>query len=98
MCTLIWLMVGIILLTITIFVHKHTYERECGGKLGDKLPFPMWMMLSFVVLAAIPLVNIIAFIVGALVYGLQYDEYDGILFHCESRWWKSFTGFLTREV
>lgn len=91
-------MVSIILLTITIFVHKHTYKRESGGRLGEKLPFPLWLLFLFVVFAVLPIANVLVFFIGVIVYFIQYDSYDGILFHCESRWWKSFTGFLTREV
>ncbi|MBQ7430684.1 MAG: hypothetical protein IJV29_18920 [Butyrivibrio sp.] len=99
MCTLIWLMVGIVLLTITIFVHRHSYERGCNkNKRGDKLPFPMWLMAIMVFLSLIPVINLMAFGIGAFVYCMNYNNYEGVLFHCEARWWKALVGFLTREV
>lgn len=99
MCTFIWLMVGIILLAITIFVHKNTYEwyRRSDDNCGDKLSFPVWFLILAIGLAAIPIVNVIAFLVGVIAYFIGIAECD-IVFCCKQRWWKSLTGFLTREV
>ena len=92
----IWLIVGIILLTITIFVHENTYEQDYRGKAGDKLPTPRWLCIVTIVVASIPLLNAIAFVVGLIAYCMALE--DDIVFHCESRWWKSLMGWLTKEV
>lgn len=91
----IWLIVGIILLTITIFVHKNTYEQGYRGKVGDKLPTPRWLYIVAIVVALTPILNIVAFVLGILYYMALSDD---IVFHCESRWWKSLMGWLTKEV
>ena len=63
----IWLIVGIILLTITIFVHKNTYEKGYMGKVDDKLPTPRWLFIVALVVAIIPTLNVIAFVAGFMV-------------------------------
>lgn len=93
----IWLIVGIILLTITIFVHKNTYEQGYSGKVSDKLPTPRWLYIVAIVVAFIPILNVIAFVLGFMRYCIGLGESD-IVFHCESRWWKSLMGWLTKEV
>lgn len=99
MGTLIWLMVSALLLAITIFIHRNTYEYDRYEKnnVGDRLPLPMWLLIIALVLAIIPGVNIFAFIIGVIAYCISAGECN-IVFHCEARWWKSFIGFLTREV
>lgn len=94
----IWLIVGIILLTITIFIHKHTYNFSYGKPSeDDKLEFPMWLLLTAIVIAAIPILNLAAFLVGGSAYMSNLCE-EEIEFHCESRWWKSLMGWLTKKV
>ena len=92
----IWLIVGIILLTITIFVHKNTYEQEYRGRVGNKLPTPRWLYIVAIVLTLTPILNVIAFAAGIIAYCMALE--DDIVFHCESRWWKSLMGWLTKEV
>lgn len=92
----IWLIVGIILLTITIFVHKNTYEQDYRGRVGDKLPTPRWLYIVAIVAAITPLLNVIAFVIGFIAYCMTLE--DNIVFHCESRWWKSLMEWLTEEV
>ena len=94
---LIWLIVGIILLTITIFVHKHTYDCGYRSKVNDKLSAPRWLYILFTLLAFIPVLNVIAFIIGAVFYCAALSECD-IVFHCESKWCKSLIGWLTKEI
>lgn len=93
----IWLIVSIILLTITIFVHKNTYERGYRGNVGDKLPTPRWLYIVAIVVALTPILNVTAFVVGFIGYGYGLGGGD-IVFRCESRWWKSLMGWLTKEV
>lgn len=93
----IWLIVGIILLTITIFVHKNTYEQYYRGKVGDKLLTPRWLCIVTIVIAFTPILNAICFWIGFAVYCIGLVEGD-IVFHCESRWWKSLMGWLTKKI
>lgn len=93
----IWLIVGILLFTITILVRKNTYKQDYWGKVGDKLSTPRWLCIVAIVVAIIPILNAIAFTISFIVYCIDLSEGD-IVFHCESRWWKSLIGWLTKEV
>jgi heme/copper-type cytochrome/quinol oxidase subunit 2 len=109
MGTFIWMIVGIILLTITIFVHKHTYWKEeyWDGKYGKycekehKMPLPVWLVIPMAITAFVPVANIIVFALGLMAYGLyRCDPPAGVTpyFRCELRWYKALIGFLTKEV
>lgn len=101
MGTFIWMIVGIILLTITIFVHKHTYWRERYKKQEHRMPLPVWLVILMAVLAFVPILNIIAFGVGLIAYCIyRGDPPYGIItyFKCELRWWRALIELLTREV
>lgn len=90
---LIWMMVGILLLAITIYVHKNTYSYYSE----ERKPFPVWLLMLMIVILLIPFVNLAAFILGAMVYFASIACFD-IEFHCEARWWKLIKGFLCKEV
>lgn len=93
----IWLIVGIILLTITIFVHKNTYEKHYRSEVGAKLPTPRWLCIVAIVVAITPALNVIVFALGFIAYCIGISESE-IVFHCELRWWKSLMEWLTKEV
>ena len=94
----IWLLVGVILLTITLFIHKNTYKQEYRGKIGDKLPCPRWFCIVAIIVAIIPILNVVVFSAGLMTYCMYMILEDDIVFHCESRWWKSLMGWLTKEI
>lgn len=104
---MVYFILGTVLLTITVFIHKRTYSCDfsynhdthvCGRLIGDKLPFPRWLLLIMIVLAYIPFVNIIAFAIGAVAYiGLHYIEKD-IRFSYKSRMLDFIKEFLCKEV
>lgn len=98
----IWLIVGIILLTITIWVHRHTYgvtweHGEYVADLDDPAPFPMWLLLSVVVVSFIPTVNVILFILGMMGWLINYVE-DDIRLGNLPKWFKFVQEFLTKQV
>lgn len=101
MGTFAWMVVGIILLTITIFVHKHTYEKEKWDEQEHKMPLPVWLAILMVIIALIPIVNIIVFALGLIAYCIyRCDPPYGVTpyFKCELRWWRALIGLLTKEV
>lgn len=101
MGTFIWMIVGIILLTITIFVYKHTYWKERYEKQEHKMPLPIWLVILMVITALIPVANIIVFAIGLIAYCVyRADPPYGVTpyFRCELRWWRALIGLLTREV
>ena len=90
-------MVGIILLTITIFVHKNTYSCDLDGEIVGKVPSPRFLYIVFIIFSTIPVVNVIAFIMGVIMYTLIITD-DDITFHCEYRWWKALVRWLLKEI
>ena len=97
MVYIIWLVVGIILLTITTFVYRNTYTYDCWGDVGDKLPTPRWLCIVCAVITILPIVNALAFLTGFILYCVCLMG-DDITFRCEYKWWKSLTEWLTEEV
>jgi len=102
MCALIWLMVGVMILTITIWVHRHTYgvtwkHDEFVADLDDPAPFPMWLLLSVVVVSFIPLVNVALFLIGMMGWIINYAE-DDVRLGNPPKWFKSVQKFLTKQV
>ena len=103
-CTFIWMIVGIILLTITFFVHKHTYWKEdswSGEGQEHKMPLPVWSVILMVIIAFVPILNILVFAVGLIAYCIyRLDPPDGVIpyFRCECRWWRALIRLLTKEV
>lgn len=99
---LIWLIESVIILTITIWVHRHTYETtyKHGKYVADldyPVPFPMWLLLSVVVASFIPVLNTILFIIGIIVWGASYADNDIRLGNLP-KWFKSVQEFLTKQV
>lgn len=78
-----FLIIGLILLWITFFVHKHTYVYELEfGEYGErKLVAPRWVKLAAILLSLIPVVNLAAFVVGAGFWFMNED----IIFKCDSK-------------
>lgn len=102
MGALIWLIVGVIMLTITIWVHRHTYgaiykHGEYVADLDDPAPFPMWLLLSVVVVSFIPIVNVILFLIGMMGWFINCAENDVRLGNLP-KWFKSVQEFLTKQV
>lgn len=102
MCALIWLIVSVIMLTITIWVHRHTYgvtrkHGEYVADLDNPAPFPMWLLLSVVVASFIPIVNVILFLIGILAWFISYAE-DDVRLGNLPEWFKSVQEFLTKQV
>lgn len=87
-----WLIAGIIMLAITLFVHKHTKDYH-----KNALPLPLWAVLIAGVIACVPLINFVAFGAGAImyIYGLLYDDIE---FSCEAKWYKRLIKVLTRDL
>jgi hypothetical protein len=78
MCALIWLIVGVVILTITIWVRRHTYgvtykHGKYVADLDNPTSFPMWLLLVLVVASFIPIVNIILFIVTMMEWLIGYS-------------------------
>jgi len=98
----IWLIVGIILLTITIWVHRHTYgvtleHGEYVADLDNPASVPMWLLLSVVVVSFIPVANVLLFILGVMTWLISYAE-DDVRLGNLPKWFKSVQEFLTKQV
>lgn len=61
------------------------------------MPLPVWLIVLMLGVALTPVVNLLAFIIGAIVYLICIVDCE-IVFYCGARWWKSIKGFLCKEV
>lgn len=92
MAYLTWLIAGIVMLAITLFIHKHT-----TGWRGDKLPLPFWGFLVGGIMACIPVINLVAFVVGAVTYIVNIAD-GNFEFSYEATWYKRFIDLLTYDL
>ena len=102
MDTFILLIVSSITLTITFWIHRHTYyvKYQHGKYVADldyPMPFPRWALLIIVVVSFLPLINIIMFIIGMVVWLMSYAT-DEIRLGNLPKGIKSILEFLTKEV
>lgn len=97
-----WLIVGIIILTITIWVHRHTYgvtyeHGEYVADLDDPAPFPRWFLLSVAVASFTAVINVVLFLIGVIMWVIFYVD-DSIRLGNLPKWFKFVQEFLTKEV
>lgn len=87
-----WWVVGMILLTITIWINKHTVRKECNWRDWNKtetLPvkWPVWAYILAFLVACAPGLCLLAFFIGIIPYCILYAE-DDIKFVCDAKWYK----------
>lgn len=92
MAYLTWLIAGMVMLAITLFIHKHTTSWR-----DDKLPLPFWGFLIGVIIACIPIINLVAFIFGVGIYIFNLLDSD-IEFSYEAAWYKRLIDLLTYDL
>lgn len=92
MAYLTWLIAGMVMLAITLFIHKHT-EDYCE----DAFPLPFWAVLIAGVIACIPIINLVVFVVGAVIYIVNIADGD-IKLSYEATWYKRFIDLLTYDL
>ena len=63
-----WLIIGIVLFAITLYVHKHTYGRKVGDEYKDRLPCPLWLVISIFSVSCVPYFGIALFFIGSMFY------------------------------
>lgn len=67
-----WVIAGIIMFLITLYVHKHTYiRRYYGGRRDEKCPSPLWAAIIALILLCIPIFGAILFAVGLISYSIH---------------------------
>lgn len=92
MAYLTWLIAGMVMLAITLFIHKHTTDWR-----GDKYPLPFWGFLIGGITACVPIINLVAFIFGAGIYIFNLLNGD-IEFSYEAAWYKRLIDLLTYDL
>lgn len=94
MVTILWMIAGIIMFAITIFVHRHSY-----GWVYDEKPLalPRWAYWTMLLIALIPIANVISFCIGAIAYMVAWLGND-VCFKCEAEWWTKMAEFLNKDV
>lgn len=94
MGTILWMIAGIIMFAITIFVHRHSYEYRYDEK---PMALPRWLYWIWLLIALIPIVNVIGFCIGGFFYLISWVNYD-LHFKCEAKWWTKMVEFLNKSV
>lgn len=93
-----WFIIGIIIFTITLYVHKHTYGEKIKGVYKDRLPCPLWLVILAFIVACIPGFGIVLFIAGIVFYlKNSIGYYSDIHFKPEGIV-KKIKDLLTKEV
>lgn len=74
------MLIGIGLYILTLFIHFHTYEYGWDSENEERVKFPLWLFIIFFLLMLIPVINIIIFISGTLLYFCEMFVEDRICF------------------
>lgn len=70
-----WYIIGLILFFITLYVHKHTYIVDSwDNTIKKKVSTPLWLVILGFIVSLIPILNIVAFVVGVVTYTLIYTR------------------------
>lgn len=97
---MIHIICSILLFSLTFFVHKHTYYKEDKWDKrvkGVRVKTPLWGVLLALVIAFIPIVQLVAFAVGLFFYlmGLATDE---IYFHWDNKTFNKIIKLLSMDI
>ena len=60
--------IGIIMIVITLFIHRHTFIQDYELGHFRRLKLPIWLALLIIAIGLIPFVNFITFVIGAMIY------------------------------
>lgn len=94
MRTILWMIAGIIMFAITIFVHRHSYEYRYDEK---PMALPRWQYWLWLLIALIPVANVGCFCAGAFGYIIGLAT-NGVYFKCKAKWWTKVVEFLNKSV
>ena len=100
MCYFTWLVIGIILFLITWYVHTHTYTIDDYSyyrrqKVTEKFKVPLWVLLLAIIAVFIPILNLLAFIIGVILYIAAIVEED---IEIRIEWLNKVIEFLNKKV
>jgi len=93
MVMILWMIAGIIMFAITIFVHRHTLDW-----IGRPIKLKRWEYWVMFIIALIPIFNIIAFTIGGLAYIISFAETDITFSYKPPQWLAKLSEFLNQEV
>jgi len=68
---------GIVLILVTLFVHRFTWTSEVGEGVYRRAKLPLILVVLIVVLGIIPIVNYVAFVCGGIVYVINLIASSG---------------------
>jgi len=94
--------VGILLLTVTAFVDRHTYFTRfyMDGFVADlnrPVPTPLCVWIVLVIAYSIPVFNVCIFILGAAIWGMSALSNE-IAFGNSPKWLVNLVDFLTKPT
>lgn len=91
---------GIIMIIITLFVHRHTFIQDYEMGHFRRLKLPIWLLCLIIVVGLIPFVNFAAFVVGIMVYLMRMTDQADFIFSLKNITGKypEQTGGLGRKI
>ena len=99
MCYFIWLVIGIVLFLITWYVHTHTYTIADyyyrKQEVTEKVKAPLWALLLAIIAVFIPILNLLAFVIGVIMYTTSIVEDD---IEMKIEWLDKVIEFLNKKV
>ena len=92
--------IGVILIVITLFVHRHTFIQDYELGYFKRLKLPIWLALLIIAIGLIPFVNFIVFIIGAMIYLMRMTDQADFIFSLKNITGKfpEQTGGLGRKI
>jgi len=92
--------VGIILIVITLFIHRNTFIQDYEMGYFRRLKLPVWLVFLIIGIGLIPFVNFGAFIVGGMAYIMKMIDQPDFRFSLKNITGKfpEQTGGLGRKI
>lgn len=72
--------IGVIMIVITLFIHRHTFIQDYELGHFRRLKLPIWLAFVIIVVGLIPFVNFAAFVIGAMVYLMRMTDQADFIF------------------
>lgn len=80
--------IGVIMIVITLFIHRHTFIQDYELGHFRRLKLPIWLAFLIIAVGLIPFVNFVAFVIGAMVYLMRMTDQADFIFSFKKYNWK----------
>ena len=101
-----WLIIGVILVCITLFILKHTqvyigYDPNINKAQWENIKLQLWFFILIILIGLFPIVNLILFIVFIFYYSMITDvggDYRFKLKNFDNKIIRYLKKILTKEI